>query len=81
VLPRVHSGPINLVFYQGSYLRRGGDLILRRASRLDAFSAYPVPTPLPSDALGRTAGTREVGPPRSSRTRGGASQVSNARDG
>jgi len=23
VLPRVHSGPINLVIYQGSYLRRG----------------------------------------------------------
>jgi len=23
VLPRVHSGPINLVFYQGSSLRRG----------------------------------------------------------
>ena len=58
-----------------------GDLILGWASRLDAFSAYPVPTPLPSVALGRTAGTREVGPPRSSRTRGGSPQVSNARDG
>ena len=80
-LPRLHSGPIYLVVYQGSYLFREGDLILGRASRLDAFSAYPVPTPLPSDALGRTTGTREVGPPRSSRTRGGAPQVSYARDG
>ena len=81
VLPRVHLGPIYLVVYQGSYLFRDGDLILGRASRLDAFSAYPVPTPLPSHAPGGTTGTREVGPPRSSRTRGGAPQVSHARDG
>jgi len=81
-LPRFHSGPIYLVVYQGSYLfLRAGDLVSGWASRLDAFSAYPRPTPLPSAALGRTAGTREVGPLRSSRTRSGPPQVSSARDG
>ena len=55
-----------------------GNLVLEGASRLDAFSAYPVPTWLPGDALDRTAGTPEVGPPQSSRTRGDAPQVSYA---
>ena len=55
-----------------------GNLVLEGASRLDAFSAYPVPTWLPDDALSRTAGTPEVGPPQSSRTRGDAPQVSHA---
>ena len=42
---RLHLQPINLVFYKGSYyVDRMGSLILRGASRLDAFSAYPVPT-------------------------------------
>ncbi len=41
-LPHFHPGPINLVVYKGSYLL--GNLILRGASRLDAFSAYPVRT-------------------------------------
>ena len=35
--------PINLVVYQGSYSLMGmGELILRSASRLDAFSGYPI---------------------------------------
>src|SRR5215216_502376 len=37
--------PINLVVYQGSYsLKEMGELILRPASRLDAFSGYPIRT-------------------------------------
>ena len=40
--PCVHLRPINLVVYQGPYsVNPMGDLILRPASRLDAFSAYP----------------------------------------
>ena len=55
-----------------------GNLVLEGASRLDAFSAYPVPTWLPGGAPSGTAGTPEVGPPQSSRTRGDAPQVSYA---
>ena len=55
-----------------------GNLVLEGASRLDAFSAYPVPTWLPGDAPSGTAGTPAVGPPQSSRTRGDAPQVSYA---
>src|SRR6202020_2856248 len=58
-----------------------GDLILRRASRLDAFSGYPFRTQQTSRALGRTTGTPEVRPSRSSRTRDSPSQVSYARSG
>jgi hypothetical protein len=44
-LLRLHSRPINLVVYQGSYSLKGmGELISRLASRLDAFSGYPVRT-------------------------------------
>jgi hypothetical protein len=44
-LPRLHSRPIYLVVYQGSYSLEGmGELISRLASRLDAFSGYPVRT-------------------------------------
>ena len=39
-LPRFHLRPIDVVVYHGS--RR--DLVLRRVSRLDAFSGYPVRT-------------------------------------
>ena len=46
------------------------------ASRLDAFSAYPYPTRLPSCAPGGTTGAPEVGPARSSRTSARASQIS-----
>src|ERR671939_1665038 len=45
VLPRFQIRPINLVVYQGSYSLKGmGELISRSASRLDAFSGYPVRT-------------------------------------
>ena len=44
-LPRFQIRPINLVVYQGSYSLKGmGELILRPASRLDAFSGYPIRT-------------------------------------
>jgi hypothetical protein len=44
-LPRVQIWPINLVVSQGSYSLKGmGELILRLASRLDAFSGYPIRT-------------------------------------
>ena len=37
--------PINLVVYQGPYSLKGmGELISRPASRLDAFSGYPIRT-------------------------------------
>ncbi|CDN42158.1 hypothetical protein BN871_AY_00010, partial [Paenibacillus sp. P22] len=49
-LLRFHPEPINLVVYQGSYIL--GNLILRGASRLDAFSAYPVRTYATSGAPG-----------------------------
>ena len=55
-----------------------GELISRGASHLDAFSGYPVRTWLPGNAAGATTGTPEVRPPRSSRTRGSSSQLSNA---
>ena len=77
----LHFRPINLVIYQGSYSLDGmGDLILEMASRLDAFSAYPNQTWLPSTALGRTTGTPAVCPLRSSRTRSSTPQISYARD-
>jgi len=56
-------------------------LILGWVSHLDAFSGYPVPTSLPGDAPGGTARTRVVSPSRSSRTRDGSPQHSDARDG
>jgi hypothetical protein len=44
-LPCFHLRPINPVVYWGPYLvNPEGDLILRRASRLDAFSGYPFRT-------------------------------------
>ncbi|MED0664558.1 hypothetical protein CYL15_17050 [Geobacillus thermodenitrificans] len=45
VSPRFHLGPIDLVIFEGSYSPNAmGNLILRGASRLDAFSAYPFRT-------------------------------------
>ena len=45
VLPLFQIRPINLVVYQGSYSLKGmGELISRPASRLDAFSGYPIRT-------------------------------------
>ena len=40
----VHSRPIDLVVFQEPSHLRAGNLVLKRASRLDAFSAYPFPT-------------------------------------
>ena len=58
-----------------------GDLILRGASRLDAFSVYPVRTWLLCRAVGTTTDPPAVRPPRSSRTKGSSSQISCARAG
>src|SRR5258708_16781022 len=55
-----------------------GDLILRSASRLYAFSVYHNRTSLPSHAVDTTAGTQEVRPSRSSRTKDMPSQISYA---
>ena len=76
-----HLCPIYLVVFKGSYFFRMGYLILRGASRLDAFSVYPFQTWLPGHALGRTTGTPAVRPPRSSRTKGSSSQISYAHAG
>ena len=38
-----HLRPIYLVVFKGSYCSTQGYLILRGASRLDAFSVYPLP--------------------------------------
>src|SRR5439155_5190739 len=80
--PCVHLRPIYLVVHEGPYrVNPVGDLILRRASHLDAFSAYLCRTWLTRRAAGATTGPREVRPPRSSRTRGSSPQVSCAHGG
>ena len=43
-LPDLHMPPIKRVVFPRPYSLRMGDLILRRVSRLDAFSAYPFRT-------------------------------------
>ena len=44
-LLRLHIPPINLVVSQDPYSLKGmGELISRWASRLDAFSGYPIQT-------------------------------------
>ncbi len=73
----VHLRPINVVVYHGPYqVNPVGNLILERASHLDAFSAYPFRRSPTSSALGRTTGTRELRPSRSSRTRDSLPQIS-----
>ena len=73
----VHLRPINVVVYHGPYqVNPVGNLILERASHLDAFSAYPFRRSPTSRALGRTTGTRELRPSRSSRTRDSLPQIS-----
>ena len=77
-----HPCPIHLVVFKGSYFLLGmGYLILRGASRLDAFSVYPFRTWLPCRAAGTTTGTPVVRPARSSRTKASSSQISSARAG
>ena len=56
-----------------------GYLILRGASRLDAFSVYPFRTWLPGYAMDMTTGAPAVRPSRSSRTKDSSSQISYAR--
>ena len=73
-LPPVHLPPIDVVVCNDP----NGDLILRLASCLDAFSTYPYPTRLPGRAPGGTTGWPEVGPTRSSRTSVRSPQISNA---
>ena len=74
-----HLQPIYLILSKGSYLL--GYLILRGASRLDAFSVYPFPTWLPGREPGGSTGTPEVSPSRSSRTKDSSSQISYAHAG
>ncbi len=76
-----HLCPIYLVVFKGSYSFRMGHLILRGASRLDAFSVYPFRTWLPCHGLGKPTGTPAVRPSRSSRTKDSSSQMSYAHAG
>ena len=76
-----HLCPIYLVVFKGSYCFHMGYLILRGASRLDAFSVYPGPTWLPGHALGCATGPPAVSPSRSSRTKDSSSQISYAHAG
>ena len=76
-----HLCPIYLIVSKGSLTFLPGDLILRGASRLDAFSVYPSPSWLPSRAIGMTTGPPADGPSRSSRTKDSSSQISHARAG
>ena len=49
ILLPLHLQPIYPIIFRGSYSHiEMGNLILRWASHLDAFSAYPLPTQLPS---------------------------------
>ena len=79
-LLHLHLRPINHIVSMGSYCFRMGNLILEGASRLDAFSVYPVRTSLPCYALGRTTDAQLVRPTRSSRTKVSSPQISYARD-
>ena len=80
--PDFHMRPIKQVVYLRSYpVDPVGNLISRRASHLDAFSAYPFQTWLLGYAVGTTTHTLEVCPPGSSRTTGSSPQISCAHDG
>ena len=57
-----------------------GYFFLRGASRLDAFSVYPVRISLPCCAVGTTTVAPVMRPSRSSRTRDSSSQISCAHD-
>ena len=81
MLPCFHLCPIYLVVFKGSYFFRMRDLILRGASRLDAFSVYPFPAWLLCYAFGKTTDTPAASPSRSSRTKDSSSQISYAHAG
>ncbi len=76
-----HLCPIYLVLFKGSYSLQMGYLILRGASRLDAFSVYPFRTWLLCHAPGSATDSPEVRPSRSSRTKDSSSQISYAHAG
>ena len=76
-----HPCPIYLVVFKGVYFFRMGHLILRGASRLDAFSVYPFRTWLPGHGFGKPTGPPAVRPSRSSRTKDSSSQISYAHAG
>ena len=81
-LLRLHRPPIKVVVSDRPYSLEGmGALISRWASRLDAFSGYPIQTWLISSAVGTTTDTPEVCSSRSSRTRDDSSQSSSAHGG
>ena len=73
----VHLRPIDVLVSDGP---PNGSLISGRASRLDAFSAYPNRTWLPGGAPGGTTRAPAVRPARSSRTSAGPPQASRARN-
>ena len=70
-----------LIVFEGSYFFRMGIFFLRLASRLDAFSVYPIRISLPSYAVGTTTVAPGMRPLRSSRTRSSSSHDSYAHDG
>ena len=80
-LRHFHLCPINLIVSEGSYFFRMGVLILRGASRLDAFSVYPFQTWLPGHRPGGLTCTPVVCPSRSSRTKDSSFQNSSAHAG
>ena len=80
-LRHFHPCPINLVVFKGVYSFRMGYLILRGASRLDAFSVYPFRAWLPGYRLGSLTGAPAARPSRSSRTKDSSSQISYAHAG
>ena len=65
-LLHLHLQPIYLMVYKGSYFLRMGNLILKMASRLDAFSVYPCRTWLLCYGLGRPTDAPVVRSSRSS---------------
>ena len=81
VLPHFHLCPIYLVVFKGVYFFRMGYLILRGASRLDAFSVYPFRAWLLGRRLGSLTDAPAARPSRSSRTKDSSSQISSARAG
>ena len=81
VLPHFPPCPIDLVVFKGVYSFRMGYLILRGASRLDAFSVYPFRAWLPGYRLGSLTGAPAARPSRSSRTKDSSSQISYAHAG
>ena len=76
-----HPCPIYLVVFKGVYFFRMGYLILRGASRLDAFSVYPFRAWLLGRRLGSLTDTPAARPSRSSRTKDSSSQISYAHAG